>query len=224
VVYLTGSHIWNNFHDGLGPGTSCAESPEQNDYRAYLDFLKDHGQNFIRHWRWEHFRSQAAGGAFHLCMTPQPWSRTGPGAATDGKPKFDLSRFDQAYFGRLRDRVIAAGDEGIYVAVMLFDGFCLHLSPPPDNLEGHPFHAANNRNGIEITSIVDYQVLSRSTPASRRFRRRTSGRLSTPSMTCPTSSTRSRTSRQGTTPSSFSSLTGRPSRQRSATPRSGSTG
>jgi hypothetical protein len=159
VVYLTGSHIWNNFHDGLGPGGSCAGEPERNDYRAYLEFLEGHGHNFIRLWRWEHFRSQAAGGAFHLCMTPQPWSRTGPGTATDGKPRFDLSRLDQAYFDRLRDRVVAAGDRGIYVAVMLFDGWALHLSPPPDNLEGHPFHAANNVNQIGIGSIVDYQVL-----------------------------------------------------------------
>ena len=42
---------------------------------------------------------------------------------------------------------------------MFFDGFGLHLSPAPDNVEGHPFHAANNINGIGITSIVDYQVL-----------------------------------------------------------------
>ena len=48
VVYLTGSHVWNNFHDGLGPGSNCAETPEQNDYGAYLAFLKDHGHNFIR--------------------------------------------------------------------------------------------------------------------------------------------------------------------------------
>jgi hypothetical protein len=92
-------------------------------------------------------------------MTPQPWPRTGPGAATDGKPKFDLSRFDPAYFDRLRERVIAAGNLGVYVAVMLFEGWGLHLSPAPDNVEGHPFHAANNVNGIGITSIVDYQVL-----------------------------------------------------------------
>jgi hypothetical protein len=159
VVYLTGSHIWNNFHDGLAPGTDCTDTPEQNDYGAYLAFLKDHGHNFIRLWRWEQFKSQAAGGGFHLCMVPQPWPRTGPGTATDGKPKFDLFRFDQAYFDRLRDRVIAAGNEGIYVAVMFFDGFGLHLSPAPDNVEGHPFHAANSVNGIGITSIVDYQVL-----------------------------------------------------------------
>ena len=159
AVYLTGSHIWNNFQDGMGPGPGCAATAEQLDYGAYLEFLKSHGHNFIRLWRWEQFKSQAAGGGYHLCMTPQPWARTGPETAVDGKPKFDLESFDRAYFDRLRSRVSAAGDQGIYVAVMLFDGWALHLSPAPDNVEGHPFHAANNVNGIGITSIVDYQVL-----------------------------------------------------------------
>jgi hypothetical protein len=220
AVYLTGSHIWNSLHDGLGPGAACAEEPERNDYGAYLDFLERHGHNFIRLWRWEHFRSQAAGGAFHLCMTPQPWPRTGPGAASDGKPKFDLSRFDQAYFERLRDRVAAAGERGIYVAVMLFDGFALHLSPPPDNLEGHPFHAANNVNQIGIGSIVDYQVL----PLDPRVRALQEAYVRKVVDTCPTSSTRSRTSRREPTPTASSSPTGPPSRHGSATPPAGSTG
>ena len=159
AVYLTGSHIWNNLHDGMGPGAVCAETPERLDYGAYLDFLAEHGHNFIRLWRWEQFKSQAAGGDFHLCMTPQPWARTGPGSAKDGKPRFDLDRFDEGFFDRLRDRVIAAGQRGIYVAVMFFDGWALHLSPAPDHVEGHPFHAANNLNGVGIGSIVDYQVL-----------------------------------------------------------------
>jgi hypothetical protein len=159
VVYLTGSHIWNNLHDGLGPGAKCAGTPEQNDYAAYLKFLLDHGHNFIRLWRWEQFRSQAAGGNFHLCMTPQPWPRTGAGKAKDGKPRFDLSKFDPAFFDRLRERVIAAGNLGLYVGVMFFDGWALHLSPAPDNVEGHPFHVANNVNEIAIASILDYQVL-----------------------------------------------------------------
>ena len=50
-------------------------------------------------------------------------------------------------------------DSGIYVDIMLFEGFGLHLTPPPDNVEGHPFHAKNNVNGIGIGSIVDYMVL-----------------------------------------------------------------
>jgi hypothetical protein len=159
AVYLTGSHIWNNLHDGMGPGKGCAEPPEPFDYGAYLDFLVERGHNFIRLWRWEQVRSQAAGGDFHLCMTPQPWARTGPGTATDAKPRFDLDTFDEAFFARLRDRVAAAGDRGIYVAVMLFDGFGLHLSPAPDHVQGHPFHAANNINQVAIGSILDYQVL-----------------------------------------------------------------
>jgi hypothetical protein len=159
AIYLTGSHIWNNFHDGMGLGSDCAETPEAVDFEAYLQFLKEHNHNFIRLWRWEQFKSQAAGGSYHLCMTPQPWPRTSARTAKDGKPKFDLDSFDPAYFDRLRERVIAAGREGIYVAVMFFEGWALHLSPAPDNVEGHPFFGANNINNVTIKSIVDYQVL-----------------------------------------------------------------
>jgi hypothetical protein len=159
AVYLTGSHIWNNLHDGMGPGPDGPDEPERMDYHAYLRFLTARGHNFIRLWRWEQVRSQAAGGNYHLNMTPQPWTRTGPGTAKDGKPRFDLEQLDDAFFQRLRERVTAAGEVGIYVDVMLFDGWALHLSPPPDHIEGHPFHAGNNVNGVSATSINDLQVL-----------------------------------------------------------------
>jgi hypothetical protein len=159
AVYLAGSHIWHNLQDGIGPGEACSDPPERMNFSDYLDFLEERGHNFIRLWRWEQFRSYTAAADYHLCMVPQPWARTGPGEATDGKPKFDLDRFDDAFFDRLRERVIAAGERGIYVAVMLFEGWGLHLSTAPHHVEGHPFHAANNVNGIGIGSILDYQVL-----------------------------------------------------------------
>ena len=166
LVYLTGSHVNNNFHDGAGPGRDCAETPERFDFEAYLEFLADHGHNFVRLWRWENFRSQIYGADVHLCMSPQPWPRTAAGTALDGKPKFDLARFDPVYFDRLRDRVEAAQRRGIYVSVMLFEGFALHLTATPDNVEGHPFHPANNVNDVGIESIRDYHVL----PLSPRIR------------------------------------------------------
>jgi hypothetical protein len=159
AVYLTGSHIWSNFHDGMGPGSECSDTPERMDFDEYLDFLEARGHNFIRLWRWEQIKSRAAGGDFHLCMMPQPWARIGPGDAKDGKAKFDLTRFDQEFFDRLRTRVAAALERGIYVGVMFFEGWALHLSPAPDHVEGHPFYASNNVNGVGIESILDYQVL-----------------------------------------------------------------
>src|SRR6266516_38750 len=105
------------------------------------------------------FKGQLPMAGVHCCMTPQPWPRTGPSVATDDKPKFDLDRFDQGFFDRLRERVVASGERGIFVSVMLFEGFSLHLTAAPDNIEGHPFHAANNVNGVGIRSIDDYQVL-----------------------------------------------------------------
>jgi hypothetical protein len=159
AVYLAGSHIWHNLHDGIGPGESCSDDPERMDFGEYLDFLEERGHNFIRLWRWEQFRSYTAAADYHLCMVPQPWARPGPGEASDGKPRFDLDRFEDAFFDRLRERVVAAGDRGMYVAVMLFEGWGLHLSTAPLHVEGHPFHAMNNVNGIGIESILDYQVL-----------------------------------------------------------------
>ena len=51
AIYLAGSHIWNNLHDGMGPGGECAEASERLEFVAYLDFLDERGHNFIRLWR-----------------------------------------------------------------------------------------------------------------------------------------------------------------------------
>src|SRR5262245_2287186 len=159
VVYLTGAHIFPNLQDGVGIGPLCSRT-EPFDYPAYLDYLTSHQLNYIRLWRWEHFQSSVQGGAFHFCASPQPWARTGPRTASDGKPRFNLTVFNQAYFDRLRDRVEAAGDRGIYVSIMLFNGFCLTDCDAPGNISGHPFADGNNVNGIAIQSITDYESSS----------------------------------------------------------------
>ena len=50
-----------------------------------------------------------AAGPDPTVFAPQPYLRTGPGLANDGLPKFDLTAWDQAYFQRLRERIMLAG-------------------------------------------------------------------------------------------------------------------
>jgi hypothetical protein len=67
--------------------------------------------------------------------------------ATDGKPKFDFDQFNQAYFDRIRSRVIAARNRGIYVSIMLFQGYALQYSRTGS--DGFPFDGRNNINGVD---------------------------------------------------------------------------
>jgi uncharacterized protein DUF6298 len=145
VVYLTGSHTWSNFQDN---GTS--DPPPAFDYAAYLDFLVRNNHNFFRLWSWEQARWTAETDSDYW-FSPLPYQRTGPDTALDGKLRFDLTKLNPAYFARLRDRVQQAGARGIYVSVMLFDGWSIedkdlgHRNP----WRGHPFNAANNVNGLD---------------------------------------------------------------------------
>jgi hypothetical protein len=80
-------------------------------------------------------------------VAPHPWMRTGPGLATDGGLKFDLTKFDQAYFERLRARVEALKRAGIYAGVYLFSAeFLLRFRSASD---GYPFSGPNNINEID---------------------------------------------------------------------------
>ncbi|NLT42919.1 MAG: DUF4038 domain-containing protein, partial [Anaerolineae bacterium] len=143
AIYLTGSHTWANLVDIRRPG----DPPF--DYQEYLDFLTSHGHNFVRMWTWDH--SELAPWTDELLhFDPLPQARTGPGLARDGKPKFDLGRWNQSYFDRLRERVRQAGERGIYVSIMLFEAWCLRNARPGcDPWLTHPFHRDNNVNGVD---------------------------------------------------------------------------
>jgi hypothetical protein len=147
AVFLTGSHTWGNLQDY---SYATAPSPPSTDFDAYLAFLKAHNHNFFRLWAWESaFNPNAKQGA--TTYDPMPYQRPGPGKARDGKPKFDVTRFNQRYFDRLRDRVRAAGDNGIYVSVMLFNGFSIEGKGNigGDPWQGHPLNPENNINGVD---------------------------------------------------------------------------
>jgi len=144
AVYLTGSHTWSNLVD-IGP----KDPPPHFDFQACLDWMQKLNHNFIRMWTWEPVTWNTTANSENKLHTsgPQPWARTGPGMALDGKPKFDLKKPNPAYFNRLRRRVSAAGDRGIYVSIMLFEGWAMQFSAGA--WQGHPFHPQNNINGID---------------------------------------------------------------------------
>lgn len=145
AIYLTGSHTWLNLQDG-GPKFP----PPKFDYEEYLDLLAEQNHNFTRLWNWES-PAWVSPNSSKIWLDPLPFQRTGPGKAADGRPKFDLTRFNQGYFDRLRRRVAAAGDRGIYVGIMLFQGFSVSRkskSRKDTPWKYHPLNRANNVNGI----------------------------------------------------------------------------
>jgi hypothetical protein len=157
AVYLTGSHTWNDFQDW---GTD--DSPQPFDFAAYVSVLVAHHHNLTLLWQTELpvFRGlpTLANASPDFFVTPQPWQRTGSGNASDGKSKFDLAKFNQAYFDRLRARVQQLNAAGIYAGVYLFSGeWLLRFRFPGD---GYPLTWSNNVNGIDDEGGVRSATMS----------------------------------------------------------------
>lgn len=145
AIYLTGSHTWNGLVDG-GPGYP----PPTFNYDNYLSFLNSYNHNFIRLWRLEPTKMRCPGDSLSSYTEPHPWLRSNVPGASDGGNKFDLTQPNQAYFDRLRSRVLAARDQNIYVAIMLFEGYDLQFCRLDGDANfGYPFNYGNNINNID---------------------------------------------------------------------------
>jgi len=131
AIYLGGNQIFGDLQD-------YGWSSSYTDWRGYLKFARNKNLNFLRNWTiWSTHGGRA---------TPMQYVRTGPGTAADGQPKFDLTQFNQDFFDRMRSRIIDAGNNGIYVSIMLFDVYAFGNHLWADNL----FNGANNIQGIDV--------------------------------------------------------------------------
>ncbi len=146
AVYLTGSHTWNDLQDW---GTGGVIQPL--DFTAYVNMLATHGQNFTLLWRTElpFFCGlpTSASSSSDFAVSSQPWLRTGPGTASDGGLKFDLTMLNQTFFDTLRSRVQQLDASGIYAGVYLFTGEWLNSFRCSN--DGYPLTGSNNVNGID---------------------------------------------------------------------------
>lgn len=151
-VYLTGSHTWDSLQD-------YGDSRPDFDYELFLDQKVDNGHNFIRLWVWE---STSIGDPTlpNEDFQPMPWV-TGTGGRFDlydGDPSlsFDDSKviFNPSYFTRLFTRVNEARLRGIYVDVMLFQGWSVYRKrfTPSGGwcpFKDHPWKLSNNNDGVD---------------------------------------------------------------------------
>ncbi len=119
------------------------------DYKKYLARLEKCGFNLTRTFSGVYCEQP---GAFKIADNPLapaqgqllcPWARSEtPGYARGGN-KFDLARWDEAYFARLKDFVAEAGRRGVVVELVLFCPFY-----KDDQWKLSPMNAANNTGGI----------------------------------------------------------------------------
>jgi IPT/TIG domain/Family of unknown function (DUF6298) len=140
AIALGGSHVW---HDLVDSGPTYPPAPFE--YSGYLDFLVQHGHNFIRGWGTESLWMPN----YQTYQGPVPYLRTGPGVATDGRPRVDLNQFDQTFFDRLRQRAIDAGNRGIYLSFMFYSSWSNQDKTEGNPWGGHVFNGANNINGVD---------------------------------------------------------------------------
>lgn len=165
AIYLTGLQGGWEMQDDAWGGYAAPGTRIVSDFHRYLRILQENNLNYIRLWNVE--TTGWDKGPAEMVAGPMPYVRTGPGNALDGKPKFDLDQFDTGnlispqlnsshFFERLRARVIAGRDRGVYVMIMFFEGFsCVHKTsrsygPNPDANPwlGHPFNLKNNIQGV----------------------------------------------------------------------------
>jgi len=123
AVLLTGAHTWAEFQ---------TYKQEKFDYQDWISKLVSWNHNFMRGWTWEddYYR-------------PMPFTRT--------NGKYNLDQYNPEFFNRYKKGVEMAARKGIYVSVMLFQGWSVpghKKSRKPAPWPRHPFHVDNNNNGI----------------------------------------------------------------------------
>lgn len=139
------------------------------DYRRYVEEMARTGQNMTRVFTFyretpEHIPPMGAQNS--LAPTPQasilPWERVrGHGTAADGLDRFDLTRWNAAYFARLKDFVSQCARHGILCEITLF---CNPYSR--DRLECFPCGPGSNINGVGEALREPYEFMTLRDPAT----------------------------------------------------------
>jgi len=128
------------------------------DYKAYLDALHRNGLNYTRIYPGTKLLpndinrkndTMNAGANFIA-----PWARSGEPGYVGGGNKFDLNRWDEGFFGRLRDFTARAYELDIIVELCFFND-------QYDTTFPHcPLHAGANIQGVGGTECTAFTTLA----------------------------------------------------------------
>jgi hypothetical protein len=132
------------------------------DYVRYLDEVARCGLNHTRTFSGAYCEPHGAFAIARNTLAPDegkllaPWARSDRPGYAGGGNTFDLSRWDEAYFARLRDFVAQASRRGIVVEL---DLFCPFYDESMWRLS--PMNAANNVNGVGKVGLNDVYTLDK---------------------------------------------------------------
>ena len=132
----------------------------QFDYKKYLQTLELLGFNLTRTFSGAYCEPFGAFKIENNTLAPKegqlicPWARSDEAGYANGGNTFDLTRWDPAYFDRLRDLVAEAGKRGVVVGLVLY---CPFYEEAMWKLS--PMNAANNINGIGAMERTEVYTL-----------------------------------------------------------------
>ena len=132
------------------------------DYAKYLDTLSADRLNGTRTWAGAYCESPSDFNIANNTLAPAqgrficPWARSGVPGYANGGNKFDLSKWDTAYFARLKDFMDHASRRGVIVE---FNLFCPFYGESMWRLS--PMNAINNVNGIGALDRTNVYTLDR---------------------------------------------------------------
>jgi hypothetical protein len=131
---------------------------DQYDYENYYKILIDMlAVNRINYMRGVFDMGQTIGSSMSL------YQRTGPGTANDGKPKYDLKKFNQDYFDYWRKVITYAQSKGIVVQLVINDSWHNKSNIVYDNggdrvwgMKHDYYNGANNINGLDASDNTNW--------------------------------------------------------------------
>ena len=129
------------------------------DIIRYLDALQKDGMTYTRLFTGTYFEKTGSFGIQMNTLAPDtgkallPWKRSNESGALFGGNKFDLDKWDENYFSRLKTFVFEAGKRGIIVEVTLFSSIY-------DNWETQVWNPENNITIKEDIGKKNIQTLN----------------------------------------------------------------